>query len=150
MTEKHVKHGSRYHRIALVASTKKQNGTARSVRRTEHVARIGVVFGQRSQLWWDLPGRDSYDLNCHIYDIPAARFTENLAYLTAMLDMAAYLERPVRQLSLGQRMRAEIASFPDGRYTFEEIDVLAMDFGDEFAEELTAKLDELVASLSAK
>ena len=70
---------------------------------------IGVVFGQRSQLWWDLPVRDSYDLNRHIYDIPAARFTENLAYLTAMLDMAAYLERPVRQLSLGQRMRAEIA-----------------------------------------
>lgn len=70
---------------------------------------IGVVFGQRSQLWWDLPVRDSYDLNRHIYDIPEARFAENLAFLTAMLDMAPYLDRPVRQLSLGQRMRAEIA-----------------------------------------
>ncbi len=70
---------------------------------------IGVVFGQRSQLWWDLPVRDSYDLNRHIYDIPEARFAENLAFLTAMLDMAHYLDRPVRQLSLGQRMRAEIA-----------------------------------------
>ncbi|MEQ8599214.1 MAG: ATP-binding cassette domain-containing protein [Devosia sp.] len=70
---------------------------------------IGVVFGQRSQLWWDLPVRDSYDLNRHIYDIPEARFADNLAFLTAMLDMAGYLDRPVRQLSLGQRMRAEIA-----------------------------------------
>lgn len=70
---------------------------------------IGVVFGQRSQLWWDLPVRDSYDLNRHIYDIPEARFADNLAFLTAMLDMAPYLDRPVRQLSLGQRMRAEIA-----------------------------------------
>jgi ABC-2 type transport system ATP-binding protein len=70
---------------------------------------IGAVFGQRSQLWWDLPVRDSYDLNRHIYDIPEARFVDNLAFLTAMLDMAPYLDRPVRQLSLGQRMRAEIA-----------------------------------------
>lgn len=70
---------------------------------------IGVVFGQRSQLWWDLPVRDSYALNRHIYDIPEARFADNLAFLTAMLDMAPYLDRPVRQLSLGQRMRAEIA-----------------------------------------
>lgn len=70
---------------------------------------IGVVFGQRSQLWWDLPVRDSFELNRHIYDIAKPRFADNLAYLTAMLDMASYLDRPVRQLSLGQRMRAEIA-----------------------------------------
>jgi ABC-2 type transport system ATP-binding protein len=70
---------------------------------------IGVVFGQRSQLWWDLPVRDSFALNRHIYDIPETRFDANLAYLTAMLDMASFLDRPVRQLSLGQRMRAEIA-----------------------------------------
>ncbi len=77
--------------------------------RMTNAAEIGVVFGQRSQLWWDLPVRDSYDLNRHIYDIPEARFADNLAYLTAMLDMASFLDRPVRQLSLGQRMRAEIA-----------------------------------------
>lgn len=70
---------------------------------------IGVVFGQRSQLWWDLPVRDSFDLNRHIYDIPEARYADNLAYLTSMLEMESYLDRPVRQLSLGQRMRAEIA-----------------------------------------
>ncbi|MCP8883892.1 ATP-binding cassette domain-containing protein [Devosia sp. XJ19-1] len=77
--------------------------------RMTNAAEIGVVFGQRSQLWWDLPVRDSFDLNRHIYDIPPARFADNLRYLTAMLDMASYLDRPVRQLSLGQRMRAEIA-----------------------------------------
>lgn len=77
--------------------------------RIVNASEIGVVFGQRSQLWWDLPVRDSFELNRHIYDIPAARFAENLAGLTAMLDMASYLDRPVRQLSLGQRMRAEIA-----------------------------------------
>jgi ABC-2 type transport system ATP-binding protein len=77
--------------------------------RMANAAEIGVVFGQRSQLWWDLPVQDSFELNRHIYDIPAARFAGNLAYLTSMLDMAGFLERPVRQLSLGQRMRAEIA-----------------------------------------
>ncbi|MBN9335309.1 ATP-binding cassette domain-containing protein [Devosia sp.] len=77
--------------------------------RITNAAEIGVVFGQRSQLWWDLPVRDSFDLNRHIYDIPAHRFAENLARLTTMLDMGGYVDRPVRQLSLGQRMRAEIA-----------------------------------------
>ncbi|UYO01006.1 MAG: ATP-binding cassette domain-containing protein [Devosia sp.] len=77
--------------------------------RMVNAAEIGVVFGQRSQLWWDLPVRDSFALNRHIYDIAETRFAENLAYLTRMLDMASYLDRPVRQLSLGQRMRAEIA-----------------------------------------
>ena len=77
--------------------------------RITNAAEIGVVFGQRSQLWWDLPVRDSFDLNRHIYDIPARRFADNLARLTSMLDMATYVDRPVRQLSLGQRMRAEIA-----------------------------------------
>ncbi len=77
--------------------------------RMTNAADIGVVFGQRSQLWWDLPVRDSFELNRHIYDIPAPRFAYSLANLTTMLDMASYIDRPVRQLSLGQRMRAEIA-----------------------------------------
>ena len=77
--------------------------------RMVNAAEIGVVFGQRSQLWWDLPVRDSFELNRRIYDIPDARYTENLTYLSQMLAMDAYLDRPVRQLSLGQRMRAEIA-----------------------------------------
>ena len=77
--------------------------------RMVNAAEIGVVFGQRSQLWWDLPVRDSFELNRHIYDIPEARYADNLSYLGQMLAMDAYLDRPVRQLSLGQRMRAEIA-----------------------------------------
>lgn len=77
--------------------------------RMVNAAEIGVVFGQRSQLWWDLPVRDSFELNRHIYDIPSARYADNLAHLGKMLAMDQYLDRPVRQLSLGQRMRAEIA-----------------------------------------
>lgn len=77
--------------------------------RMVNAAEIGVVFGQRSQLWWDLPVRDSFELNRHIYDIPASRYAANMAYLGEMLAMDGYLDRPVRQLSLGQRMRAEIA-----------------------------------------
>lgn len=69
---------------------------------------IGVVFGQRSQLWWDLPVRDSFDLHRRIYDIPAARYAENLAQFSELLDLTPFLDRAVRQLSLGQRMRAEI------------------------------------------
>ena len=69
---------------------------------------IGVVFGQRSQLWWDLPVRDSFDLHRRIYDIPAARYADNLAQFSELLDLTSFLDRAVRQLSLGQRMRAEM------------------------------------------
>ena len=91
------------------------SGTLTVLGRTPHQDRminageIGVVFGQRSQLWWDLPVSDSFSLHRRIYDIPDARYAENLSYLRAMLAMGSYLDRPVRQLSLGQRMRAEIA-----------------------------------------
>lgn len=77
--------------------------------RMTNAREIGVVFGQRSQLWWDLPVRDSFDLHRRIYDIPERRYRDNLEHLCAMLGMDVYLDRPVRQLSLGQRMRAEIA-----------------------------------------
>jgi ABC-2 type transport system ATP-binding protein len=69
---------------------------------------IGVVFGQRSQLWWDLPLIDSFTLHQRIYDIPDARYSENLARFSELLDLTPFLDRAVRQLSLGQRMRAEI------------------------------------------
>ena len=77
--------------------------------RMANAREIGVVFGQRSQLWWDLPVRDSFELSRHIYNIPQGRFDENLDMLCNMLGISSYLDRPVRQLSLGQRMRAEIA-----------------------------------------
>jgi ABC-2 type transport system ATP-binding protein len=79
-------------------------------RRVEHVRRIGVVFGQRTQLWWDLPTVESFELLRHIYRIPLERYRANLAAFTELLDMTPFLETPVRQLSLGQRMRADLAA----------------------------------------
>lgn len=72
--------------------------------------RIGVVFGQRTTLWWDLPLKDSYGLMRRMYRIPADRFRENLDRCVDRLDLAALLDVPVRQLSLGQRMRGDIAA----------------------------------------
>ena len=73
-------------------------------------ARIGVVFGQRTQLWWDLPLIDSLELLRHIYRIPAERHARMLAGMRKILDLDPFLETPVRQLSLGQRMRGDLAA----------------------------------------
>jgi ABC-2 type transport system ATP-binding protein len=78
--------------------------------RVRYVRHIGVVFGQRSQLWWDVPVIDSYELLRDIYAIPPNIYRQNLDRLTDMLDLADILRTPVRQLSLGQRMRCEIAA----------------------------------------
>lgn len=78
--------------------------------RVEHVRQIGVVFGQRTQLWWDLPTIESFELLRHIYRLPEARWRANLGAFTELLDLAPFLETPVRQLSLGQRMRADLAA----------------------------------------
>jgi ABC-2 type transport system ATP-binding protein len=72
--------------------------------------RIGVVFGQRSQLWWDLPLAESFALHGAIHRVPAARHRERLDECVGLLDMAAFLATPVRQLSLGQRMRGEVTA----------------------------------------
>ena len=69
---------------------------------------IGVVFGQRSQLWWDLPVIDSFLLNQRIYAILESRFRDNLNHFAKLLDLDSLLDRAVRQLSLGQRMRCEL------------------------------------------
>ncbi len=76
--------------------------------RREHVRRIGVVFGQRMQLWWDVPILDSYQLLREIYRIPEADFRSRLQELTEALRLEELLRTPLRQLSLGQRMRAEL------------------------------------------
>ncbi len=76
--------------------------------RREHVGHIGVVFGQRTQLWWDVPVQDSYDLLKDIYRIPAGDYRSRLAELTEALQLEPLLRVPLRQLSLGQRMRAEL------------------------------------------
>ncbi|MGP4109874.1 ABC transporter ATP-binding protein [Streptomyces sp. 4N509B] len=78
--------------------------------RTRLAHRIGVVFGQRTTLWWDLPLRDSYALVRRMYRVPEARFRENLARCVELLELGPLLEVPVRQLSLGQRMRGDIAA----------------------------------------
>ncbi len=81
-----------------------------SRRRIDLARRIGVVFGQRTQLWWDLPLRDSFELLRYIYRIPVARYAANLAAFTELLELGPVLNTPVRQLSLGQRMRGDITA----------------------------------------
>ncbi|MES4890201.1 ABC transporter ATP-binding protein [Streptomyces sp. NPDC096012] len=81
---------------------------SRERRRLAH--RIGVVFGQRTTLWWDLPLIDSYRLAHRMYRIPDAHYRENLDRLVELLDLRPLLDVPVRQLSLGQRMRGDIAA----------------------------------------
>jgi ABC-2 type transport system ATP-binding protein len=78
--------------------------------RTRLALRIGVVFGQRSQLWWDLPLRDSFALLRHIYRVPAAEHAARLRRCVGLLDLDGFLDTPVRQLSLGQRMRGELTA----------------------------------------
>ncbi len=78
--------------------------------RMAHVKDIGVVFGQRSQLWWDVPVQDSFDLLRDIYRVPAESYRKTADRLTEILDLADLLTTPVRSLSLGQRMRCELAA----------------------------------------
>ena len=81
-----------------------------SRQRIQLARRIGVVFGQRVQLWWDLPLRDSFELLRHIYRVPHERWRANLDTFTELLELGPFLETPVRQLSLGQRMRGELTA----------------------------------------
>ncbi len=85
------------------------NGIVPWKKRIEHVRNIGVVFGQRSQLWWDVPVIDSFELIKDIYEVDNTIYKRNLDELTEMLDLKEILRTPARQLSLGQRMRCEIA-----------------------------------------
>jgi ABC-2 type transport system ATP-binding protein len=78
--------------------------------RIRHVARIGVVFGQRTQLWWDLPVIEGFDLLAAIYRVEPARYRKTRDELVGLLKLERLLDQPVRQLSLGQRMRAEICA----------------------------------------
>ena len=76
--------------------------------RKVHVRHLGAVFGQRTQLWWDVPIRDSFLLLRDIYDIDRAKWQRRLDELVTALDLGEFLNAPLRQLSLGQRMRAEL------------------------------------------
>ena len=89
---------------------KKPSARAAKCSRIDHVRQIGVVFGQRSQLWWDVPVIDSYELLKDIYSIPDPIYRKNIEELTESLNLGELLRTPARQLSLGQRMRCEIAA----------------------------------------
>jgi len=78
--------------------------------RKDYVRNIGVVFGQRSQLWWDIPVIDSFELLKEIYSVSDAAYRNKLEELTQLLQLQEILKTPTRQLSLGQRMRCEIAA----------------------------------------
>ena len=79
-------------------------------RRKENARRIGVVFGQRTQLWWDLPVIDSFELLKHIYEIPQNLYKQNLEFFSELLQLEPVLSTPVRKLSLGQRMRCDLTA----------------------------------------
>lgn len=86
------------------------NGVTPWKKRKEHVRNIGVVFGQRSQLWWDVPVIDSFELIRDIYQVDSTIYHRNVDELIEVLDLQEIIKTPVRQLSLGQRMRCEIAA----------------------------------------
>ena len=114
--------------------------------RTRLVRRVGVVFGQRTTLWWDLPLRDSYGLVRRMYRIPKARYEANLERCVELLELGALLDVPVRQLSLGQRMRGDIAAA-----LLHEPDVLYLDeptIGLDVVSK--AKVREFLADLNAE
>lgn len=86
------------------------NGYIPHRQRKENAKRIGVVFGQRSHLWFDLPVQESFELLRRIYRIPLAQYQRNVAMFDELLELGAFFQTPVRQLSLGQRMRADIGA----------------------------------------
>ncbi|QIW53813.1 MAG: ATP-binding cassette domain-containing protein [Pseudolactococcus raffinolactis] len=86
------------------------NGKNPQKNRTAYVKDIGVVFGQRTQLWWDLALQETYSVLKEIYDISDTEFHKRMAFLNEVLDLNAFIKDPVRTLSLGQRMRADIAA----------------------------------------
>ena len=96
--------------LVPTSGTIEVNGFIPWKERQNYVARVGAVFGQRTTLWWDLPVIESLDLLQYIYKIPAPQFRKNLHDFRQILEMDAFIETPVRSLSLGQRMRADICA----------------------------------------
>ena len=86
------------------------NGRNPNENRKSYVKEIGVVFGQRTQLWWDLPLRETYAVLKEIYEVPDDKYHKRMAFLNEILDLEKFITSPVRTLSLGQRMRADIAA----------------------------------------
>mgnify|MGYP004563647435 FL=1 len=78
--------------------------------RLENAAQIGVVFGQKTQLWWDIPVIETFRLLKSIYQIPTETYNRNLTHFRELLELDAFLDQPARKLSLGQRVRADLAA----------------------------------------
>lgn len=86
------------------------NGQNPQKDRKRYVKEIGVVFGQRTQLWWDLPLTETYSVLKEIYEVEDSKFKKRMAFLNEVLELDDFINSPVRTLSLGQRMRADIAA----------------------------------------
>ena len=86
------------------------NGQIPQQNRKNYVREIGVVFGQRTQLWWDLALRETYAVLKEIYDVPEDKYKKRMDFLNEVLELDSFITSPVRTLSLGQRMRADIAA----------------------------------------
>jgi ABC-2 type transport system ATP-binding protein len=86
------------------------NGLIPTKDRIKYTKRIGVVFGQKTQLWWDIPVNETLNLLKHMYKIPSDQFNERLDLLNRILEINKFIDIPVRQLSLGQRMRADFCA----------------------------------------
>lgn len=86
------------------------NGKDPQKDRKTYVNEIGVVFGQRTQLWWDLPLTETYTVLKEIYEVDDSRFKKRMSFLNEVLELDSFINSPVRTLSLGQRMRADIAA----------------------------------------
>ena len=86
------------------------DGLVPYLKRTQNAKKIGVVFGQRTQLWWDLPLGESFTVLKEIYQIPDQEYHERLSYFKEIFQLDTFIKQPVRQLSLGQRMKADIVA----------------------------------------
>ncbi len=86
------------------------NGINPSKKRKENAQNIGVVFGQRTQLWWDLPLSESFTILKEIYNVSDADYKDRMKFLDDVLQLSEFFDRPVRTLSLGQRMRADLGA----------------------------------------
>jgi ABC-2 type transport system ATP-binding protein len=96
--------------LVPTSGTLRVAGIVPHAHRMANATNIGVVFGQRSQLYWDLPLRESFELLRSIYDVPRDRYLENMKHFADILDLDRFLSTPVRQLSLGERMRGDFAA----------------------------------------
>ena len=92
------------------------NGVNPSKKRMDNAKNIGVVFGQRTQLWWDLPLSESFTILKEIYDVSDEEYKERMSFLNEVLGLTEFFDRPVRTLSLGQRMRADLGASIIQRY----------------------------------